>query len=222
MKTVLIVDDDPILQVALSRRLQAQDYQVLQATSAKTALALLANQTVDVVVSDIMMPGMDGLEFCQRLRSTPAGQTVPFIFLSSLGEVNDRVQGHLMGADDYLVKPFHAKELIAKVQGAIARSERLRGMLSQQTPPPQQVLSSNSLGSATQAEPSPLPLTPAETKVFWEVVQGFTNKQIGEHLFLSPRTVQTHLSNILTKLSLDNRSQLVRFAFERGHKPPQP
>jgi DNA-binding NarL/FixJ family response regulator len=69
--------------------------------------------------------------------------------------------------------------------------------------------------------PSPLPLTLAETKVFWEVVQGFTNKQIGEHLCLSPRTVQTHLSNILTKLNLDNRSQLVRFAFEQGYKPPQ-
>jgi DNA-binding NarL/FixJ family response regulator len=210
VKTILFVDDDPILQVALSRRLQAQDYQVLQASSAKVALDLLATETVDVVVSDIMMPGMDGLEFCKQLRATPAGQIVPFIFLSSLGEVNDRVQGHLMGADDYLSKPFHVKELIAKVQGAIARSERLRGVLSQPALPP----------SETLAEAPPLPLTPAETKVFWEVVQGFTNKQIGEHLCLSPRTVQTHLSNMLTKLNLENRSQLVRFAFEQGHQPP--
>jgi DNA-binding NarL/FixJ family response regulator len=68
--------------------------------------------------------------------------------------------------------------------------------------------------------PHPLPLTPAEERVFWEVIQGFTNKQIGEHLFVSPRTVQTHLSNILNKLQLENRSQLVRYAFERGYKPP--
>ena len=210
MKTILLVDDDPILQVALSRRLQAQNYQVLQAHSAKVALDLLATETVDVVVSDIMMPGMDGLEFCKYLRTTPAGQILPFIFLSNLGEVNDRVQGHLMGADDYLPKPFHVKELIAKVQGAIARSERMRGVFTQPVLPP----------SATPVESNPLPLTPAETKVFWEVVQGFTNKQIGEHLSLSPRTVQTHLSNMLTKLGLDNRSQLVRFAFEQGHKPP--
>ncbi|MBD2426394.1 response regulator transcription factor [Phormidium sp. FACHB-1136] len=223
MKTVLLVDDDPILQVALSRRLQAQDYQVLQATSALAALDLFATQTVDVVVSDIMMPGMDGLEFCQRLRSTTAGQMVPFIFLSSLGEVNDRVQGHRIGADDYLAKPFHAKELIAKVQGAIARSERLRGVFSQQAlPPSSESSSSDPPGSADQAVPRSLPLTPAETKVFWEVVQGFTNKQIGDHLFISPRTVQTHLSNMLTKLKLDNRSQLVRFAFEQGHRPPSP
>ncbi len=211
MKTILLVDDDPILQVALSRRLQAQNYQVLQAKSAKVALDLLATKTVDVVVSDIMMPGMDGLEFCKHLRATPAGQILPFIFLSNLGEVNDRVQGHLIGADDYLPKPFHVKELIAKVQGAIARSERMRGIFTQPALPP---------GDAA-AEPNPLPLTPAETKVFWEVVQGFTNKQIGEHLSLSPRTVQTHLSNMLTKLGLDNRSQLVRFAFEQGYKPPQ-
>ncbi|MEY3298481.1 MAG: hypothetical protein RLZZ597_1741, partial [Cyanobacteriota bacterium] len=131
MKTILLVDDDPILQVALSRRLQAQNYQVLQAKSAKVALDLLATKTVDVVVSDIMMPGMDGLEFCKHLRATPAGQILPFIFLSNLGEVNDRVQGHLVGADDYLPKPFHVKELIAKVQGAIARSERMRGIFTQ-------------------------------------------------------------------------------------------
>lgn len=80
MKTVLIVDDDPILQVALSRRLQAQDYQVLQATSAKTALQLLAAQAVDVVVSDIMMPGMDGLEFCRQLRATPLGRRCHLFF----------------------------------------------------------------------------------------------------------------------------------------------
>jgi DNA-binding NarL/FixJ family response regulator len=223
MKTVLLVDDDPILQVALSRRLQAQDYQVLQATSALAALDLFATQTVDVVVSDIMMPGMDGLEFCKRLRSTTAGQMVPFIFLSNLGEVNDRVQGHQIGADDYLAKPFHAKELIAKVQGAIARSERLRGVISQKALPPSSEPSSSEPPSpADQAVPRALPLTPAETKVFWEVVQGFTNKQIGDHLFISPRTVQTHLSNMLTKLGLDNRSQLVRFAFEQGHKQPPP
>ena len=58
--------------------------------------------------------------------------------------------------------------------------------------------------------------------MFWEVIQGFTNKKIGDRLFISPRTVQTHLSNILSKLSLENRSQLIRYAFENGHKPPQP
>jgi DNA-binding NarL/FixJ family response regulator len=83
----------------------------------------------------------------------------------------------------------------------------------------------NSSGSTIQSkDPEPtedLPLTPAEARVFWEVIQGLTNKQISQRLFISPRTVQTHLSNILTKLNLENRSQLVRFAFEHGYRPPQ-
>jgi DNA-binding NarL/FixJ family response regulator len=68
--------------------------------------------------------------------------------------------------------------------------------------------------------PSPLPLTPAEERVFWEVIQGLTNKQISDRLFISPRTVQTHLSSILNKLGLENRAQLIRFAYEQGYQAP--
>ncbi|MBW4481896.1 MAG: response regulator transcription factor [Tildeniella torsiva UHER 1998/13D] len=208
MNTVLIVDDDPVLQMALTRRLEAQGFEVMSATSGQEALELLGHKPADVVVSDVMMPGMNGFEFCHHLRSSPAGEMVPFIFLSSLGELTNRVQGHLLGADDYLVKPFSAQELIAKVKGAIARSQRLHSALER-------------LLEQATLQPTPLPLTPAEERVFWEVVQGFTNKQIGEHLFLSPRTVQTHLSNMLTKLNLENRSQIVRFAFEQGYRVPE-
>lgn len=208
MNTVLIVDDDPILQIALTRRLEAQGFAVMSATSGQEALDLLGKQPADVVVSDVMMPGMNGFEFCHHLRSSPAGELVPFIFLSNLGELTNRVQGHMLGADDYLVKPFSAQELIAKVKGAIARSQRLHSTL-------ERLLGQSAL------QPTPLPLTPAEERVFWEVVQGFTNKQIGEHLFLSPRTVQTHLSNMLAKLNLENRSQIVRFAFEHGYRMPE-
>ncbi len=208
MSTVLIVDDDTVLQLALTRRLQSQGFEVISAASGEEALDLFNAKSADVVVSDVVMPGMTGFEFCHQLRSKPEGEMVPFIFLSSLGELTNRVQGHLLGADDYLVKPFSAQELIAKVKGAIARSERLHNALER-------------LVEKSTLRPAPLPLTPAEERVFWEVVQGFTNKQIGEHLFLSPRTVQTHLSNMLTKLNLENRSQIVRFAFEQGHRMPE-
>jgi DNA-binding NarL/FixJ family response regulator len=70
-------------------------------------------------------------------------------------------------------------------------------------------------------EQEPLPLTPAEERVFWEVIQGLTNKQISERLFISARTVQTHVSSILHKLGLENRSQLVRFAYEQGYYPEE-
>jgi DNA-binding NarL/FixJ family response regulator len=124
--------------------------------------------------------------------------------------VSDRVQGHLIGADDYLVKPFHAQELIAKVKGNVARLQRLQDSL--QPLPPEPVVTKDALPEA---------LSGAELKVFWQVIQGFTNKEIANHLFLSPRTVQTHLSNILAKLGLKNRSQLVKYAFENGYTAPE-
>jgi len=154
---------------------------------------------------------MDGFEFCRRLRAMRSGQLVPFIFLSSRGEVEDRIQGHDIGADDYLIKPFEPRELVAKIEAQLERSRRTHAEIIRL------IQQSN---VTTEASPTPLPLTPAEEKVFWEVIQGYTNKQIGDRLFVSPRTVQTHLSNILSKLQLENRSQLVRFAFEQGYHPP--
>jgi DNA-binding NarL/FixJ family response regulator len=138
---------------------------------------------------------------------------VPFLFLSSKAEVEDRVHGHAIGADDYIIKPFEPRELLAKIESQLERSRRTHAeivRLMQQSGP---------IAPAVAA-PLPLPLTPAEEKVFWQVIQGHTNKQIGEYLFVSPRTVQTHLSNILNKLQLENRSQLVRYAFEHGYTVP--
>lgn len=214
MKRILIVDDDITLKTALIRYLQNRGYSILEASSGAEALSLFEQNPPDVVVSDVIMPGMDGLEFCRRLRATRSGQLVPFIFLSGRKDLDDRIQGHQMGADDYLVKPFDPKELVAKIEAQLERSRRIHSeivRLMQQ--------SENSANPKPASEPVPLPLTPAEEKVFWEVIQGYTNKQIGDRLFVSPRTVQTHLSNILSKLNLGSRSQLIRYAFENGYRP---
>jgi len=215
MKTILIVDDDLTLRTALIRYLENRGYSVHEAGSGLEGLALFEQHQPDLVVSDVLMPEMDGLEFCRRLRATRSGQLVPFIFLSSRREVDDRIQGHKMGADDYLVKPFEPRELVAKIEAQLERSRRIHSEIVRlmQQPAP-------SHSDSQAALPNSLPLTPAEEKVFWEVIQGFTNKQIGDRLFVSPRTVQTHLSNILGKLQLENRSQLIRYAFERGYRPP--
>lgn len=222
MKKILIVDDDITLRTALIRYLQNRGYSVQEATSGAEALSLFEQNQPDVVVSDVVMPEMDGLEFCRRLRATRSGQLVPFIFLSSRKDVDDRVQGHQMGADDYLVKPFDPKELVAKIEAQLERSRRIHAeiiRLMQQSHAVNAVTPPGKADSST-APLQPLPLTPAEEKVFWEVIQGLTNKQIGDRLFVSPRTVQTHLSNILSKLHLESRSQLIRYAFERGYRPP--
>lgn len=213
MKKILIVDDDTTLRVALERYLLKRGFVVQTAASGVWALKTFQEDPADLIVSDILMPEMDGFEFCRRVRMSRSGQLVPFIFLSSRSEIEDRVQGHSMGADDYLIKPFEARELLAKIDAQLERSRRTHAEIVRLL---QQV---TTLPAATPS-PAPLPLTPAEEKVFWEVIQGHTNKQIGEHLFVSPRTVQTHLSNILNKLQLENRSQLVRYAFEQGYQPP--
>jgi len=217
MKRVLLVDDDATLRMALTRYLEKRGYAVQSAESGSEALRLFESDPPDLVVSDVMMAEMDGYEFCRRLRGSRSGQLVPFIFLSSRGEVDARVQGHSMGADDYLIKPFEPKELLAKIEAQLERSRRFHAELVRLM---QKSTQATGASSQQSTSPAALPLTPAEARVFWEVVQGFTNKQIGDRLFVSPRTVQTHLSNILSKLELENRSQLVRFAFEHGFKPP--
>jgi len=219
MKRILVVDDDSTLRMALTRYLEKRGYCVQDVGSGTQALTLFEHDPPDLVVSDVMMPEMDGFEFCRRLRATRSGQLVPFIFLSSKGGVEDRVQGHSMGADDYLIKPFEPRELLAKIEAQLERSRRIHSEIVRLMQKPE-AATHNPTEAKAKHVPTPLPLTPAEEKVFWEVIQGFTNKQIGDRLFVSPRTVQTHLSNILSKLQLENRSQLVRFAFERGHQPP--
>jgi DNA-binding NarL/FixJ family response regulator len=217
MKKILIVDDDRTLRAALMRCLQNRGYAVQEADSGSAGLASFEADPADLVISDVMMPQMNGLEFCRRLRELRAGQLVPFLFLSSKDELDDRIQGHQTGADDYLRKPVETRELLAKIEAQLERSHRLHSEIVRMM----QQVEQSAIASVTAAQSEPpekLPLTPAEEKVFWEVLQGFTNKQIGDRLFLSPRTVQTHLSNILSKFELENRSQLIRFAFERGYR----
>lgn len=234
MKKILIVDDDRTMRTVLTRYLENRGYQVEQVSSGADALVAFTKNPPDLVVSDVMMPEMDGLEFCRRLRATPSGQLMPFIFLSGKGELEDRIYGHEIGADDYLTKPVDPRELVAKIEAQLERTRRIHSeiirlmqlsMGSRPTPSfnPSSLVETAEISETIPEEastPSPLPLTPAEERVFWEVIQGLTNKQISDRLFISPRTVQTHLSSILNKLGLENRAQLIRFAYEQGYQAP--
>lgn len=234
MKKILVVDDDLTLRKVLQNSLEQKGYQVVAVGSGKDALAIFDRDVPDIIISDVSMPEMDGYEFCRQLRSQPSGKLIPFIFLSAKNELNDRVQGHSIGADSYISKPFEMKELLANIEALIERSRRVHAeivhLIEQLANPQSKILAnqhniweiqSNTTDNTTAvptSDPKPLPLTPAEERVFWETIQGYTNKQISERLFISPRTVQTHLSNILNKLNLSNRTQLVRFAYEQGYE----
>ncbi|MEQ8969702.1 MAG: response regulator transcription factor [Coleofasciculus sp. C1-SOL-03] len=234
MKKILVVDDDRTLRITLTRALENIGYQVEQVSSGAEALEACVKNPPDLVVSDVMMPEMDGIEFCRRLRATPSGQLMPFIFLSGKGELEDRIHGHSIGADDYLIKPVNPRELAAKIEAQLERTRRIHALIVQlmqlnassavkDLADQAKTAQANEVSAPQNDEtvtPTPLPLTPAEERVFWEVIQGLTNKQISNRLFISPRTVQTHLSSILNKLKVGNRAQLIRFAYENGYQPP--
>jgi two-component system response regulator MprA len=117
---ILVVDDEPAVQSALSRALSLEHYEVAQAADGREALERLGAAAYEAVILDIAMPRMDGLEVCRRLRE--GGDSTPVLMLTARGEVDDRVAGLDAGADDYLVKPFALRELLARVRALLRRA----------------------------------------------------------------------------------------------------
>ena len=115
---ILLADDEQSIQTLLSYPLRKDGYDVVQASDGREALARFAESTFDLVVLDVMMPRMDGLEVCRRLR---ARSDVPIIMLTAKAEEIDKVIGLELGADDYITKPFSLREFRARVRAAIRR-----------------------------------------------------------------------------------------------------
>jgi DNA-binding NtrC family response regulator len=131
---LLLVEDEPDLQATLRYNLKRAGYDVKTASNGKEALAVLDEGEVDVIVSDVMMPEMDGITFARTLRARPAFAETPLMFLTAKGETADRLEGFRVGADDYLTKPFDLEELLARVQVQARRAEtarRMRKLLSE-------------------------------------------------------------------------------------------
>lgn len=116
---VLVVDDEPTVRDVVVQYLRRDGHEVTEAVDGHQALELLASAPPDLVVLDLMLPGVDGLEVLRRLRAT---SDVPVIMLTALAEERDRVTGLELGADDYVVKPFSPRELAARVNGVLRRS----------------------------------------------------------------------------------------------------
>ena len=117
---ILVVDDEPAVQTALSRALKLERYEVAQAADGREALERLDAMTYEVVILDVSMPQIDGLEVCRRLRE--GGDRTPVLMLTAREGVDDRVAGLDAGADDYLVKPFALRELLARVRALLRRA----------------------------------------------------------------------------------------------------
>ncbi len=120
MPTILVTDDDPHLREVVRYALARQGFTVVEATNGLEAIAAVARHHPDLVVLDVVMPELDGIETCRRLRQT---SRIPIVFLSSRDEELDRVLGIELGGDDYLTKPFSTRELVARVKAVLRRSE---------------------------------------------------------------------------------------------------
>ncbi len=222
---VLLVDDEPGLRAAVQAYLDdEEDLSVTVAASAQEAWEFLEQERPDLVISDIMMPQVDGYEFLQRLRQDSRFQTLPVVFLTARGMTSDRIQGYEAGCDAYLPKPFEPEELVAIIRNLLARRTAtvaangeaaqleaiarevaaIKGMLSQRA------------GISTKPAPIALDLTPREQSVLDLVAQGLMNKEIARELDTSVRNVEKYVSRLFTKTGTNSRTELVRYALEHG------
>ena len=119
---VLIVEDEPDIRDLLVFHLVREGYQVTQSRSGAEALRLARATPPDLVLLDLMLPEMDGLEVCRRLRQDPATMALPIVMLTARGDEVDRVLGLELGADDYVVKPFSPRELVARIRAVLRRA----------------------------------------------------------------------------------------------------
>jgi len=124
---ILIVEDEPDLLDAVSHALRKENMRPLRATDGETGLRLAREEAPDLVLLDLMLPGVDGLEVCRRLRSEPATARIPIVMLTAKAEETDAVIGLGVGADDYVKKPFGLKELVARIRAVLRRGREPEG-----------------------------------------------------------------------------------------------
>ncbi|ACK65632.1 two component transcriptional regulator, LuxR family [Rippkaea orientalis PCC 8801] len=201
---LLLIDDDPNLILLVKDYLEFQGYEVTTAENGREALEILANQVPDMIICDVMMPEMDGYAFVEKVRQDRRLSWIPVMFLSAKGQSQDRVKGLNTGADVYMVKPFEPEELAAQVESSLSQARRLM-----------EHKAGISLDEAHKIQvPSNVELTPTELKVIQLVAQGLSNREIASKLNVSQRTIESHVSNMLNKTSLHNRTELARWAME--------
>ncbi len=118
-KKILVVDDEPHMLRLVQFNLERAGYSVITAKDGQEALKILEKEKVDLIIADVMMPEIDGLELCKRVKADSKWKSYPVIMLTAKAQLTDRVSGREVGADDYITKPFHPKELLATVNNVL-------------------------------------------------------------------------------------------------------
>jgi len=202
--SILIVEDDPLLCDNMALILQMEGYEIRTAPDGIAALALITEKRPDLILCDILLPEMDGYCFLEEIKKNDTFSDIIFIFVSALGEKSDMRRGMYAGADDYLTKPFSSEDLLATVTGRLRKNEYIRRQPTNIT-------------ASTEQEILMSRITQREREVLVLVGKGATTKEIAEQLFISPKTVEGHRTNLMKKLEVVNAVGLARWAIIAGN-----
>jgi DNA-binding NarL/FixJ family response regulator len=198
---ILVVDDDRGFRALARDLLERAGFAVVAAANADEALAATEELPPDLVLLDVCLPRVSGYEVYRELRDR-CGEGLPIMFISGKRtDAYDRTVGLLLGAEDYLVKPFDPDELVARVRRSVGG--RRNGT------------SGNGAAPDAMAE-----LTPREREVLALLAEGQSSSQIARELVISPRTLGTHVQHILSKLGVHSRTQAVAVAHRAGLGTP--
>lgn len=223
---LLLVDDEPGLREAVQAYLEDSGFAVRVARDATEGWDMVQQLTPDLVISDIMMPKVDGYQFLKQLREDDRFKSLPVVFLTAKGMTMDRIQGYQAGCDAYLPKPFDPDELVAIVENLLNRREASTGPvgeggehdiadLARQIAEIKALLTQRSAISPTPP-PIAIDLTPREQSVLNLVAEGLMNKEIARRLETSVRNVEKYVSRLFSKTGTNSRTELVRYALEHG------
>lgn len=201
--SILAIDDELLNLMMLEDFLLYRCKQFWGETDTEAALDLAQEQQPDVILLDILMGQMDGYQVCQRLKENPATAEIPVIFLSSLIRPSDKVKGFHVGGVDYISKPFHIEEVVARVENAIRLNQKIQQ---------KQSVSAQEIAEKIDA----YQLSERELEIFKLYASGKQRNEIAEQLFISENTVKTHLKRLFAKLEISNRTQAIEKAYTMG------
>jgi DNA-binding response OmpR family regulator len=211
---ILLVDDEQSIQTLLSYPLRRDGYDVVQAADGRQALERFDEQPFDLVVLDVMLPGIDGLEVCRRLRSRSA---VPIIMLTARSEEIDKVVGLELGADDYITKPFSLREFSSRIKAALRRSEMGRWAENggDEAPLAMGELRIDFLKRTVRVRGVDAPLTFVEFEILSTLARSpgrvFTRDMLlariwGDSAYRDPRTIDVHIRHLREKIERDPKA----------------
>ncbi|MEN1969123.1 response regulator transcription factor [Lentibacillus sp. N15] len=211
IEMVLVVDDEDRIRRLIRMYLEREDFVVEEADNGQDALQMALNKNYDVILLDIMMPGMDGIEVCQELRKEKA---TPVIMLTAKGEEANRVQGFEVGTDDYIVKPFSPREVVLRVKALLRRTGNAASVQEEQTVPKNLLVFSHLTidkdAYRVTADGKEVSLTPKEYELLCFLAKApdkvFNREQLLKEVwqyefFGDLRTVDTHVKRLREKLS---------------------